>query len=197
MKKKLTTVLAIVLVVALSVAGTYAYLTDKTATIKNTFTVGNVNIDLTETWNTDTDGNGENDAWKMQLIPGTSAAKDPTVTVLGGSEKCYLFVKFEEKNSPTTYLTYTSTLTEANGWTKGDGADIPENVWYRVVDKADTNTSFVLLQADNKGNMVTVKDSVTNTNMEAASKAELVYTAYACQYEGFENDAAGAWAEVG
>lgn len=193
MKKKLTTVLAIVLVVALSVAGTYAYLTDKTATIKNTFTVGNVNITLTETWNTDTDGNGEPDAWKMQLIPGTSAVKDPTVTVLGGSEKCYLFVKFEEKNSPTTYLTYTSTLTDANGWTKLEGES---NVWYRVVDKADTNTSFVLLQADNKGNMVTVKDSVTNTNMEEAAKAELVYTAYACQYEGFEDNAAGAWAEV-
>lgn len=194
MKKKLTTVLAIVLVVALSVAGTYAYLTDKTATIKNTFTVGNVNIDLTETWNTDTNNDGKADAWKMQLIPGTSAKKDPTVTVKANSEKCYLFVKFEEKNSPTTYLTYTSTLTDANGWTKLEGES---NVWYRVVNKANTNTSFVLLQADDNDKMVTVKDSVTNTNMADAAKAELVYTAYACQYEGFENDAAGAWAEVG
>ena len=176
MKKKLTTVLAIVLVVALSVAGTYAYLTDKTATITNTFTVGKVDIDLKETFNTDADKDGTNDCWKMQLIPGTSAVKDPTVTVKANSEKCYLFVKFEEKNSPTTYLTYTSTLTDANGWTKLEGES---NVWYRVVDKADTNTSFVLLQADNKGNMVTVKDSVTNTNMEEAAKAELVYTAYA------------------
>ena len=194
MKKKLTTVLAIVLVVALSVAGTYAYLTSKTATIKNTFTVGNVNIDLTETWNTDADNNGTNDCWKMQLIPGTSAVKDPTVTVKADSEKCYLFVKFEEKNSPATYLSYTSTLTDAKGWTK---LNTESNVWYRVVDKASTDTSFVLLQADGNGNMVTVKDTVTNTNMTAASKAELVYTAYACQYEGFENDAAGAWAEVG
>lgn len=38
MKKKLTTVLAIVLVVALSVAGTYAYLTAQTDQVKNTFT---------------------------------------------------------------------------------------------------------------------------------------------------------------
>ena len=191
MKKKLTTVLAIVLVVALSVAGTYAYLTDKTGPVVNTFTVGNVNIDLTETWNTDADNDGTNDCWKMQLIPGTSAVKDPTVTVLGGSEKCYLFVKFEEKNSPTTYLTYTSTLTDANGWTKLEGES---NVWYRVVNKAAADTSFVLLQADNKGNMVTVKDSVTNTNMEEAAKAELVYTAYACQFEGMNVDQ--AWAEV-
>lgn len=194
MKKKLTTVLAIVLVVALSVAGTYAYLTDKTATIKNTFTVGNVNITLTETFNTDTNNDNKPDAWKMQLIPGTSAVKDPTVTVKADSEKCYLFVKFEEKNSPATYLSYTSTLTDAKGWTK---LNTESNVWYRVVDKASTDTSFVLLQADGNGNMVTVKDTVTNDNMAEAAKAELVYTAYACQYEGFENNAAGAWAEVG
>lgn len=194
MKKKLTTVLAIVLVVALSVAGTYAYLTSKTATITNTFTVGKVDIDLKETFNTDADGDGTKDCWKMQLIPGTSAVKDPTVTVKADSEKCYLFVKFEEKNSPATYLSYTSTLTDAKGWTK---LNTESNVWYRVVDKASTDTSFVLLQADGNGNMVTVKDTVTNDNMADAAKAELVYTAYACQYEGFENDAAGAWAEVG
>ena len=191
MKKKLTTVLAIVLVVALSVAGTYAYLTSKTATITNTFTVGKVNIDLKETFNTDADGDGTKDCWKMQLIPGTSAVKDPTVTVKADSEKCYLFVKFEEKNSPATYLSYTSTLTDAKGWTK---LNTESNVWYRVVDKASTDTSFVLLQADGNGNMVTVKDTVTNDNMAEAAKAELVYTAYACQYEGMSP--AQAWAEV-
>ena len=191
MKKKLTTVLAIVLVVALSVAGTYAYLTDKTATIKNTFTVGNVNIDLTETWNTDTDGNGKADAWQAQLIPGKEYFKNPVVTVVPGSEKCWLFVKFEENGNPADYLTYTSTLTEANGWTKGTGT-IPGNVWYCVVDKSADNTAFHLLDGDK----VTIKNNVTNDNMTEAAKAELVYTAYACQYEGFENNAAGAWDAV-
>ncbi len=179
MKKKLTTVLAIVLVVALSVAGTYAYLTSKTATITNTFTVGNVKIDLTETTGTE-----------YQLIPGKVHEKNPIVTVKGGSEKCYLFVKFDEIGSPADYLTYTSTLTEANGWTKGTGT-IPGNVWYRVVNKSADNTTFNLLA----NNTVTVKNNVTNENMEAASKAQLVYTAYACQFEGMT--AAQAWAEVG
>lgn len=190
MKKKLTTVLAIVLVVALSVAGTYAYLTSKTATIKNTFTVGSVDITLTETFNTDTDNDNEPDAWQAQLIPGKKYLKDPVVTVEPGSEKCYLFVKFEEKGNPDTYLTYTSTLTEANGWTKGTGT-IPGNVWYRVVDKNATNNAFHLLDNDT----VTIKNNVTNDNMAEAAKAELVYTAYACQFEGMT--AADAWAEVG
>ena len=180
MKKKLTTVLAIVLVVALSVAGTYAYLTSKTATITNTFTVGNVKIDLTETTGTE-----------YQLIPGKVHEKNPIVTVKGGSEKCYLFVKFEENGNAADYLDYTSTLTEANGWTKGTGT-IPGNVWYRVVDKNTANTAFHLLDGDT----VTIRNNVTNENMADAAKAELVYTAYACQYEGFEDNAAGAWAEV-
>lgn len=190
MKKKLTTVLAIVLVVALSVAGTYAYLTDKTATIKNTFTVGNVNITLTETWNTDTNNDNEPDAWQAQLIPGKEYFKNPVVTVVPGSEKCWLFVKFDEIGSPATYLDYTSLLA-APDWTQGDGADIPENVWYRVVDKNATNNAFHLLDGDT----VTIKNNVTNDNMAEAAKAELVYTAYACQFEGMT--AADAWAEVG
>ena len=178
MKKKLTTVLAIVLVVALSVAGTYAYLTSKTATITNTFTVGNVKIDLAETTGTE-----------YQLIPGKVHKKDPVVTVKGGSEKCYLFVKFEENGNPADYLTYTSTLTEANGWTKGTGT-IPGNVWYRVVDKSEGNTAYHLLDGDT----VTIRNNVTNENMADAAKAELVYTAYACQHEGMT--AEQAWAEV-
>lgn len=189
MKKKLTTVLAIVLVVALSVAGTYAYLTDTTGPVVNTFTVGNVDIDLTETFNTDTNNDNKPDVWQAQLIPGKEYTKDPVVTVKGGSEKCYLFVKFDEIGSPATYLDYTSLLA-APDWTQGDGTKIPSNVWYRVVNKSEDNTTFHLLAGDK----VTIRDDVTNENMTAASGAKLAYTAYACQFEGMT--AAQAWAEV-
>lgn len=190
MKKKLTTVLAIVLVVALSVAGTYAYLTDTTGPVVNTFTVGNVDIDLTETFNTDTNNDNKPDVWQAQLIPGKEYLKDPVVTVIGGSEKCYLFVKFEENGNAADYLDYTSLLA-APDWTQGDGNKIPSNVWYRVVDKSADNTAFNLLA----NNTVTIKNNVTNENMAAASNAQLAYTAYACQFEGMT--AEQAWAEVG
>lgn len=188
MKKKLTTVLAIVLVVALSVAGTYAYLTDTTGPVVNTFTVGNVDIDLTETFNTDTNNDDKADVWQAQLIPGKEYTKDPVVTVKGGSEKCYLFVKFDEIGSPATYLDYTSLLA-APAWTQGTGT-IPGNVWYRVVDKSADNTAFHLLDGDK----VTIKNTVTNDNMTAASGAKLAYTAYACQFEGM--NAEQAWDAV-
>lgn len=192
-KKTLALLLALVLVFGAAVGGTIAYLTDTTGPIANTFTVGKVDITLTETFNTDTDGDRTNDAWKAQLIPGTTYAKDPVVTVTNDSEDCWLFVKFEEKNSPATYLNYTSNLTTANGWTQGDGTNIPTNVWYRAVNKTDATKSFQLLA----NNTVTINSTtVTNETMTAASKAELVYTAYACQKSGFESDAAGAWAAV-
>ena len=191
MKKKLMTVLALVLVIAMSVAGTIAFLTDTTDPISNTFTVGKVDITLTETFNTDTDGDQENDAWQAQLIPGTTYTKDPVVTVTADSEDCWLFVKFEEKNGAATYLNYTSNLTAANGWTQGDGTNIPANVWYRAVNKADSTKSFHLLDGD------TVKidsTAVTNGTMNDAANAQLVYTAYACQSANMTVNA--AWAEV-
>lgn len=190
-KKTLALLLALVLVFGAAVGGTIAYLTDTTGPIANTFTVGKVDITLTETFNTDTDGDRTNDAWKAQLIPGTTYAKDPVVTVTDDSEDCWLFVKFEEIGNPATYLTYTSNLTAANGWTRGDGTNIPTNVWYRAVAKDAAVKSFHLLLND----IVTIdSDAVTNDSMTAASAAQLVYTAYACQSANMTVNA--AWAEV-
>lgn len=188
--------LALVLVLGCAVGGTIAWLTAETAPVVNTFTVGDINIDLTETYNTDTDNDGVKDAWQAQLIPGFSYDKDPEVSVEAGSEDCYLFVKFEEKNSPANCLTYTSNLTADNGWTQGDGDDIPANVWYRKVLASDTTRSWELLS----GNTITVKDSLTKDNMPAANATpELAYTAYAVQLyksAGVEFTAAEAWAKI-
>lgn len=190
MKKKIAVAAAaFALVLCFAVGGTLAWLTARTNTITNTFTKGDVKISLTETWNTDTDGNGSNDAWQAQLIPGKTYDKNPTVAVLDGTNvDCWLFVKFEELNDAADYLDYTSTLTKANGWTQGDGTDIPENVWYREV-KADNSVKEWHLLKDDE---VTIKGSVTEDDMDDAADAKLVYTAYAAQKDNLT--AAGAWA---
>lgn len=195
MKKKVLSIVAVVLVLCCAIGGTLAWLTAKSDVVTNTFAPSGINITLTETPNTDTDGNSENDAWKADMIPGFSYTKDPVVTVEDDSVDCYLFVKFEEKGNPATYLTYNSTLTAANGWTQGDSTSIPSNVWYRVVKAGDTTKSWNLLD----GNTIAVKDTVTKDNMATAANAELVYTAYATQlYEsnGVEFTAAKAWANA-
>lgn len=175
MKKKLTTVLAIVLVVALSVAGTYAYLTDQTAAIKNTFTVGNVDIDLAET------------TTNYKMVPGNTIKKDPQVTVTANSEDSYVFVKVEKSSNFDSFMTYAI----ADGWKALDDVD---GVYYRVYSSVATDTIYAVL----KDNKVTVKSDVTKAMMDGLTEATyptLTFTAYACQSAGFDT-AAAAWAEL-
>ena len=79
-------------------AGTLAYFTDHTKTITNTFTVGKVDISLTEpeedNWKTD-----ENGKPKMVVMPGGSYAKTPTITVEEGSEKAWVFAGIKLSNA--------------------------------------------------------------------------------------------------
>ena len=89
MKKKtiLVAAIAVMLVAALVVGGTLAYFTDKTETVKNTFTVGNVGIDLTETkWDAEAD---------HTLVPGKFYDKNPTITVDANSQDAYVFLKLD------------------------------------------------------------------------------------------------------
>lgn len=83
-----------VLLVAVSILGTIAYLTDKD-TVTNTFTVGSVGLKLDEA-DVKTDGSYETDhdervqENEYHLLPGHTYIKDPTVTVDAGSEDAYV-----------------------------------------------------------------------------------------------------------
>lgn len=182
-KKTLAIALAVVLVLCCAVGGTLAWLSDKTDPVTNTFTAGDISIDLTETFNTDKDGNGTNDAWEGKMVPGNTLAKDPTVTVKANSEACWLFVKVEKTNNPDDYLTYTID----SGWKALTGVD---GVYYREVAASTTDQSFAVLT----GNQVVVKNTVTKTMLETAktSAPTLTFTAYAVQKDNVTN-AAEAW----
>lgn len=88
MKKKIVSlcICAALLAVAL-VGGTLAFFTDTTEVKENTFTVGNVEIELTEPkW----EGEGSVDA--PEVYPGEALKKDPTVTNVGANP-CFVRVK--------------------------------------------------------------------------------------------------------
>lgn len=100
--KALLLTLCAVLLIAASVLGTMAYLTS-TDTVTNTFTVGKVEIKLDEAKVT-ADGIPEEGAARVQansykLMPGTTYTKDPTVTVLNGSEASYVRMKVTFNNA--------------------------------------------------------------------------------------------------
>lgn len=166
--------MSLVLVIATAVGTTLALLTDRTATVKNTFTVGDVQITLTETT-----GNS------YKLVPRAVITKDPKVTVEANSENCWLFVKIDKSTGLDTLFT----VKVDAGWTALDGQT---GVYYREVTSSTTAQDFFVI-TDNK---ITVKD-VTSAVLQEAAKNEisLSFTAYACQKEGIST-AAAAWDEV-
>ena len=176
--KMFVTMLAVVLLVGCIIGGTVAWLTDKTNPITNTFTYGDINIELTEST-----GKG------YKIIPGVNIEKDPKVTVKKDSEACWLFVKVEEEG---TFVANKVTYSIADGWTKGDGTKIPANVYYRVVDAVTDDTDFAVL----KDNKIYVSEELSKSDIQSISaQPKLTFTAYAVQKAGIDT-AAAAWAKV-
>lgn len=176
------TLLALVLVFGCAVGGTFAWLTAKTDPVVNTFTYGDINIDLAETT-----GSG------YKIIPGVNIEKNPKVTVKAGSEACWLFVKVEEENWPTfteTDNTAKIAYDIALGWTELEGVS---GVYYREVGAVTADTSFEVI----KDNVITVSENLTKDEVNAvvAGHPKLTFTAYAVQRDGID-DAADAWTKV-
>ena len=185
MKKTLTVIIALVLVVVMSVAGTVAYLTSQ-ATVTNSFTVGKVEITLDET---DVDLYGSKDGETRvaentyKLIPGHTYTKDPIVHVGADSEDCWLFVKVENGLSAIedSNAKIAGQLTE-NGWTLVAGTNIYA---YKNTVSASSNVPVF-------GSFKLAGDA----DVANYASAEIVVTAYAVQADSFDT-AADAWTAAG
>ena len=174
--KVLTIALCAAMLVAGSIAGTLAYLSMKTDTKANTFTAGNINIELEQATALDT----------SKMVPGMTYTVDPVVTVKANSEKCWLFIKIEKTANFDTFLNYEM----ADGWTALD--PLKDDVFYRVVDATVADTEFAVI----KNNTVTADADCTKAQYDSLSaNLDLNFTAYAVQFFGFDT-AAAAWTEA-
>lgn len=163
-KKVLVPAIALVLVLCCAVGGTLAWLTAQTEPIQNVFTVGNVDIDLTESPDLD-----------LKMVPGRTITKDPVATVKADSEDCYLFVQVDKSANFDDFMTFKI----ADGW-----SELPtvSDVYYRVVNNSAEDQPFGVLLDD----QVTVKDTVTQEMMDAIidnpeTAPTLTFTAYGIQ----------------
>ena len=178
--KLVVAMLAVTLLIGCAIGGTVAWLTAQTTPVVNTFTYGDINIELTETKPTNK---------QAKIIPGVDIEKDPKVTVKKDSEACWLFVKVEEEG---TFVADKVTYSIADGWTKLTGVTGVDNVYYREVGAVTADTDFAVL----KDNKVTVSDTLTKEDIKnITTNPTLTFTAYAVQKDGF-NTAAAAWAEA-
>ncbi|MDD5980770.1 MAG: SipW-dependent-type signal peptide-containing protein [Clostridium sp.] len=208
MKKKLLIMsVAMVLVCAFAVGMTIAYLTS-TDEVVNTFTVGNVRIKLDEAA-VNPDGTLVPNADRVKansykLIPGHTYTKDPTVTVLRGSESSYIkmtvtFTKadaLDEIFKPTgadmtsIFNGYDSTNWIAKGNTKDTTANTRTyEFWYKeavAAPEADVALDALF-------DSITVPGTITGDQLKTIEGMTITVNAYAIQADGFTN-AEAAWA---
>lgn len=177
-KKKIVSLcLALALMVTLCVGGTLAYFTD-TDDATNTFTVGNVDITLTEPNWTST---GSEDA--PEVYPGEALAKDPTVTN-DGANPCFVRIEVEGLDclgnaGMISYRTDYVTGNLGDNWVKGtDGY-----FYYNKVLEVGATTDALFDQ-------IVMPTGLTNGDATTAYNVKV--TAEAVQAQG----AKASWSDV-
>lgn len=196
MKKILALVLAVMLLVAASVMGTVAWLMDTSEAVKNTFTAGNIEIELDETVDSEFD-----------ILPGTEETKDPVVTVKANSEDCWVYIQVQEvrndaaKEGDTVTHKYVTWNIDTNYWTELSSENgvttyyannkyetIGEDVYYNVL--AGQKVSY-----DEGLTKEMIDKLYTDGSFDASKQPELNFKAFAVQAEAGD-DAVAAWAKV-
>lgn len=220
--KVLLLLLCAVMLVAGSVMGTLAFLTDKDD-VTNTFTVGNVQIDLYESI-VDEMGNktgGRTDEGNSyHLLPGHTYTKDPTVHILEGSEESYvrMIVKVQNYSNlkaampadkyPEYYngddflLQYLVGGWDASTWVSTNVIAVADDVAtyeFRYKEsvagpvKDADDTTVSELALPALFQTITVPGTVNNTELANLQNVTIFVEANAIQADGFAN-ADAAWA---
>lgn len=213
--KALLMSLCAVLLVAASVLGTMAYLTDS-KDVNNTFTVGNVAITLDEA-KVDDNGNAIDKQGKQvtnladaervpgnayKLLPGHTYTKDPTVTVKTPSVESYvkMTVTFTKANALDAIFAPTGANLlqifqgyNAANWTyKGntkEGDTRTYEFWYKTT--VDATAAAQTLEP--LFTSIVVPGTIDNDDLASINGMTINVNAYAIQADGF-TDAADAWA---
>lgn len=186
MKKILVLALAALLLVAVGVGGTLAWLTATSGPVTNTFTPAGIEIELKETQKPDGTivTTGVTD-WTAKLVPGATYSKNPEVKLVKADCDVYIFVTVENSAVGVNY----TVIEDDDHWTK-----VPKetNVWYRTASTSDVGTSWQIIDG------VSISKELNVTTMPTANTT-LQFNAYAVQQkkEGTTNfTVEEAWAQV-
>ncbi len=181
----LALVLACAIVICGATGGSIAWLVSQSEPVHNTFTYGDIVIEVAES----DSGDGDNNPYtnRYQMTPGASIVKDPLVRVLAGSEDAWLFVKLDKSANFDAFMTFAL----AQGWQALEGE---ADVYWRTAPKADLVQEYPVLE----GNLVQVRPEVTVAMLRALTEPTLptlTITAYAVQTTGVSS-AQAAWALI-
>lgn len=219
MKKILTMMGVIALTAAIAIGGTLAYLTS-TATVTNTFTVGQVKITLDEA-KVGSDGKAltGNDAARVaensyKLFPGHTYDKDPTIHVDATSEDCYIRAKVTLTNADK-WIAIAAKYADGKVENIIKGTD--DNLWWvsapAVNENDNTMTYTFVYKNETKDvslqrvwqssdgynlelfNEIAIPGGLTNEEIKGVANTQITVVAEAIQADGFvenSNDEAKA-----
>lgn len=172
MKKKILTLgLVAALSATAAIGGTLAYFTDR-ADATNTFTVGNVDIELVEpSWNKSA---------AKDLVPGQIVAKDPTVKN-EGANACYVRVKVEGLDQFGTDKLIGINTSDTDKWEKG-----ADGYYYWIeplAKKGEENDKTTALFTEIK-----MPENLVGADVKDVTVQPITVTAEAVQALGFTAD---------
>lgn len=207
-KKIVIGALSICLVAAMAIGGTMAFLTDS-EDVTNTFSVGDLDITLTEPkWDDDTDG--------KELVPGDTEEKDPTITAVDGDSYMRVIMSVQDKDGTAitdkdrldlilqTIRYSAPALSEDNSYSTAELADYEtvNSNFSLVADKSSSDTNVTGVYYYNYSDVLAEGDKVTlftnvvipndwnQTQLQTLGEYQIVIQAQAIQTENFENAAA-------
>ena len=197
-RKSMLVLICVALLIASVVVGTLAYFTDSEQAT-NTFTVGQVHIDLNET---DVDGDKDTKANDYHLLPGHTYVKDPTVTILKGSDDAYVRMLVEPSSMEALEKAFPNNKGEdgtfllqnlVSGWNPaiwefaGYENGVYEFRYHMTVAAPEENVALEPLFEE-----VVIPGEIDNDNLAALEGIEINVVAHAIQAAGFDT-ADEAW----
>lgn len=178
---------ALIVILGGVISGTVAWMFIKSDPVHNTFSYGDMKIELTET-DTGLDEDQDDDTNSYSLTPEAEIAKDPMVTVKSEDVDCWVFVEIDKSDDFDAYLEYQL----ADGWKALDAAKYP-GIYYMKVSKSEDEQKFSVLE----GNIVKVKEDVTQQMLDEMGEdyPNIGFTAFAIQLTDLDK-AEDAWKAV-
>ncbi len=187
-KLKLSCVMILVIAM-LTVSPTLAWLSAGTEPVVNYFSGGDIAIKLDEApvdvdgKRTDGDRVQEN---RYKYTAGAALDKDPTVTVLKGSEDCYVYVCVENQLPEALF---TLDIDEAVWIPVAQSGDCTIYRYYAVVEYSTQDQALTPVFT-----AVTVSAALTSADVKELGARTLTVTAFAIQSAGMERDTADSLA---
>nr|WP_294370298.1 hypothetical protein [uncultured Ruminococcus sp.] len=188
-QKAIIVSLLLAVIAAMTISPTLSWLSDTSDSVVNTFAGGAISIKLDEAL-VDTNGKtveGDNAQRVLEnsykYIPGAVLDKDPTVTVLKGSEECYVFMCVDNELNDLFTINYDTT-----SWLKvASNGNKTVYIYKSSINALMTDNDVVLNPIFTT---ITVSQDLTSQDVEKIGQKTVTATAYAVQAANIEKNEA-------